>query len=625
MRWVLSGFAAALMLAVAANASAATSAGGVAGVQVPTLDWAACGHRFQCATATVPQDYANPAGPTFQLAVIRLPARDLARRIGSLFTNPGGPGETGVDFLRDVAPALAALNERFDLVSWDPRGVGASRPAVRPCFTDAEWKRQIAEPALTPQTLDERSWIAEARAHVMQCLKRNPGVLPYLSTGNVARDLDVLRAAVGDERLTYLGYSYGTAIGMTYVSLFPDRQRAVVLDSPVDTRYFDDPLSFWHDSTAAREVALGRFLERCRRQQARCGFGGAHPRRALDALLARLERTPIAVAGGLPINGDIARGAIGDLLDPRDWMQLADSLSLARHGDGSLLEFGDLDTGLSADATFDEAGFVIKALDGDWPTSIGLYRRDGRRAFRDLPHFYVDSGFVQLPFAFLKLEPNGRFGGPFRTPDDAPTTLVVSATFDPQTPYASAQALTATLGNARLLTLDGDGHGASYVRGNACIDDAVTAYLVDLQLPEPGKVCPQALEAFPDPRTSCARPRRVYTISFRAKRYPHIRWHFLAAVRRGWPRTLVVNRAGANARAHRLLRGYAHISGEALDQYPPAVGRGEGKRLVRGRGPRGWEADVAYVPRSEQRDFDAVLTIKLRRRCDGVKFRYVFS
>ncbi|TML95348.1 MAG: alpha/beta fold hydrolase [Actinobacteria bacterium] len=278
-------------------------------------------------------------------------------------------------------------------------------------------------------------------------------MLPYLSTGNVARDLDVLRAAVGDERLTYLGYSYGTAIGMTYVSLFPDRQRAVVLDSPVDTRYFDDPLSFWHDSTAAREVALGRFLERCRRQQARCGFGGAHPRRALDALLARLERTPIAVAGGLPINGDIARGAIGDLLDPRDWMQLADSLSLARHGDGRLLEFGDLDTGLSADATFDEAGFVIKALDGDWPTSIGLYRRDGRRAFRDLPHFYVDSGFVQLPFAFLKLEPNGRFGGPFRTPDDAPTTLVVSATFDPQTPYASAQALTATLGNARLLTL----------------------------------------------------------------------------------------------------------------------------------------------------------------------------
>src|SRR5439155_524463 len=217
--------------------------------------------------ATVPQDYTNPAGPTFQLAVIRLPARDMARRIGSLFTNPGGPGETGVDFLRAVAPALAALNERFDLVSWDPRGVGASRPAVRPCFTDAEWKRQIAEPALTPQTLDERSWIAEARAHVMQCLKRNPGVLPYLSTGNVAR------------------------------------------------------------------------------------------------------------------------AAIGDLLDPRSWRLLADSLSLARHGDGRLLEFGDLDTGLSADATFDEAGFVIKALDGDWPTSIGLYRRDGRRAFRDLPHF----------------------------------------------------------------------------------------------------------------------------------------------------------------------------------------------------------------------------------------------
>ncbi|HEY3190632.1 MAG TPA: alpha/beta hydrolase [Solirubrobacteraceae bacterium] len=488
--------AAALALAVPASASASTPPGGVEGVKVPTLHWKDCRHGFQCATAAVPRDYARPAGPTFRLAVIRRPARERAHRIGSLFLNPGGPGGSGVEFLRNVAPALAALNKRFDLVSWDPRGVGASRPAVR-CYTDAEVRRmvreQLAAPSVSPGKLDEGAAIAAARSQAAHCLKSTRGVLPYLSTGNVARDLDVLRAAVGDERLSYLGYSYGTAIGMTYVSMFPDRQRAIALDGAVDTTWFDDPLRFDHGQAIAKEAELGRFLEACRAHRRGCGFGGAHPRRALDALLARLDRTPIADRD-LPVNGEIARAFIGELLNvPALWPLLARGLRRAQHGDGSVMK-----AIMATDLGENDASYTaVRANDAAWPTSPSAYRQEAQRASIDFPHFAGVYGFAELSFAYLRPQTNGRFDGPFRTPDDAPTTLVVGTTFDPATPYADAKALVTTLGNARLLTLDGDGHGASYINGNGtCIDDAVTAYLVDQQLPGVGKVCDQAPQTF---------------------------------------------------------------------------------------------------------------------------------
>src|SRR4051794_4519984 len=498
VRPCFAALAALLALAVPAIATASTPPGGVPGVTVPTLHWTDCHHGFECATAVVPRDYARPSGPTFRLAVIRRPARDRANRIGSLFLNPGGPGGSGVEFLRGDVQALAALNRRFDLVSWDPRGVGASRPVVR-CNTSTEFeqivKEQLTGPSASPATLEQPKWLADARTQSARCLNRNRGALGYLSTGNTARDLDVLRAAVGDDRLSYLGYSYGTLIGATYVSLFADRQRAVVLDSADDTTWFDDPLRNDRAQTAAQEAELGRFLEASRVHQARCGFGGAPPRRALDALLARLDRTPIRDRR-LPVNGDVARVVIGGLLyTPAYWPVLAQGLKLAQHRDGTVLRklaLGFL--GLSED--IGDAYTAVRADDAAWPTSPSAYREEALRAFRAFPHFSAMSASSQLRFAYLRPRANGRFAGPFRTPDDAPTTLVVGTTFDPATPYAGARALVATLGNPRLLTLDGDGHAASYNGNGACVDDAVTAYLVHQELPEAGKICHQTPQAF---------------------------------------------------------------------------------------------------------------------------------
>src|SRR4051812_38009788 len=270
---------------------------------VPVLDWTDCGEGFECATASVPQDYSDPSGAQWQLAVVRLPATDQAHRIGSLFMNPGGPGGSGVDFLTGAAPAFADLNQRFDLVAWDPRGVGASTPAVR-CLTDAENDARNAMPFTTPANLDRPAWIDDAQFHAAACRDRNPGVLPYLSTGNVARDLDLLRAAVGDAKLNYLGYSYGTAIGATYISMFPTHQRALVLDGAVNPRtYFDDPITGGTAQTEAFERELGRFFAACDAAPRSCGFGDGNSEAAFDTLVADLGREPIFMPDGRKVTG----------------------------------------------------------------------------------------------------------------------------------------------------------------------------------------------------------------------------------------------------------------------------------------------------------------------------------
>jgi pimeloyl-ACP methyl ester carboxylesterase len=494
IRRLLAGLVVLVAVIAPAGASAADPA-------VPALAWADCGDGFQCATATVPQDYSAPAGPSWQLAVVRLPATDQAHRIGSLFMNPGGPGGSGVDFLRSAAPAFAALNERFDLVSWDPRGVGASRPAIG-CLTDAENDARNAQPFTTPANLDRPAWIDDAQKHAAACRERNPGVLPYVSTGNVARDLDLLRAAVGDEKLNYLGYSYGTAIGATYISMFPTHQRALVLDGAVNpATYFDDPITGGFAQTRAFEVELGRFFDACAAQPRRCGFGAGDPSAAFDDLAASLTREPIIGPDGRKVTGDTARlAAVLAMYAPDLWPVLAAGLADAQDGDGGLLQaIADAANGRDENGHYDPSGdafYSIYAVDGNWPSNTQLYESEGRRSFRSFPHFFFNHGYSELQWGELRPVPNGPATGPFRNPASAPTTLVVDTTFDPATPFADGKAMARTLGNSRLLVMDGDGHTASYFDNGACIDDAVTAYFVDGTLPAKGTVCQQEKSAF---------------------------------------------------------------------------------------------------------------------------------
>jgi pimeloyl-ACP methyl ester carboxylesterase len=503
-------YVAAIVVLVALAAPAGASAADPA---VPVLDWAACGDGFQCATASVPQDYAHPGGPAWQLAVTKLPATDPAHRIGSLFMNPGGPGGSGVDFLRSAADSFADLNKNFDLVSWDPRGVGASRPAVR-CLTDGENDARNAQPFTTPLNFDRPSWIDAAQAHAAACRDRNPGVLPYLTTGNVARDLDLLRAAVGDAKLTYLGYSYGTALGATYISLFPTHQRRIVLDGAIDPQtYFTDPESNGFDQTRAFEGALKRFFAACAAEQPNCGFGGKDPAAAFADLTAELDASPLVGPDGRKVTGDTARlSAALAMYTPDFWQILAQALSNAQNGDGGLLQLmADVFNGRDDQGHYDNSGdafYTISATDSDWPTDPAVYEREGRRSFRSFPDFYFNHGYSELDWGALRPDANGLFHGPFANPSSAPTTLVVDTTHDPATPFAGGLSMAKTLGNTRVLVMDGDGHTASYADNTPCIDDAVTAYLVAGTLPAKNTVCAQEKDPFPPPTAKAAAVHR---------------------------------------------------------------------------------------------------------------------
>ena len=242
-------------VAVAAAPAAAQSP--LPAPATPALAWGPCGRAapapFECATAAVPLDYDQPAGATIPLAVVRRPAAAPAERLGTLFINPGGPGGSGVDAAVDLAPLLpAALRDRFDVVGFDPRGVARSSEVA--CWTRREYDAAFAATQVVTGVPSLAQSLRTARGFVEACRLRSGALLPYVGTEFVARDMDLLRAAVGDERLTYLGLSYGTYIGTVYANLFPDRVRALVLDGAYDpAAYRDRP----YDYDEGQYVALG--------------------------------------------------------------------------------------------------------------------------------------------------------------------------------------------------------------------------------------------------------------------------------------------------------------------------------------------------------------------------------
>ena len=499
-------------LLLAGLAAGAASAGVVPGaVAAPVeLAWEDCGDGFECTYAEVPRDHARPRGATIELALIRKPATDPERRIGSLFMNPGGPGGSGTSFLRAAAEAFTPLNDRFDLVAFDPRGVGASRPAVD-CLTDAEQEAESAEPIPVPHEIDPADLRADADLYAQRCVSRNPGILPYLSTANVARDLDLLREAVGDDNLSYLGYSYGTAIGATYATLFPGKARVLALDGAYDLdTYFNRPLESALRYAGAFEKALSRFFTACAAHQDVCGFGGDDPELAYDQLVARLNVDPIGAIGRgdpRPVTGDtVILASILPMFVKQLWPVLGAGLAEAEAGDGSILQgLADAAIGRDDEGHFDPFGdqfSVIYGPEANWPNRLTPYLEQGEDAYVAFPHFHFFAGAGNFSLARLdaSVRSVGIFRGPFRNPASAAPALVISTTYDPATPYREALTFVREFGNARLLTMVGDGHTASFGGNSPCIDAAVEAYLEDRVLPPEGTSCRQEVPfAAPEP------------------------------------------------------------------------------------------------------------------------------
>lgn len=468
---------------------------------VPVLEWADCDDGFQCATAEVPLDHRRPRRGTIELALIRRPAVDQANRIGSLFLNPGGPGGSGVEFVR-TAPAIAfQAIARFDWIGFDPRGVGASQPSVD-CGSD-DTPAPLHFPR--PHTVDPVVLEADARAYGQACSERNADVLPHLSTANVARDLDLLRAAVGDEQLTYIGISYGSVIGATYATLFPGRARAMVLDSPPDVEgYYNRPLEYRREQAAGFENALDRFFTACVAAGEGCGFGGTDPEAAFDALVDRLDRDPLPSrdpSHPFPLDGDEVRlAALSTMYSTFFWPAFASALAQAEGGDSSgMIAYRANDSGIGGDVTG-----AVWSVDQDYPRRpVGLYLDAGRHAYGLFDHFWWLSGYPELTRALWPVEDRAALRGEVDNPDDAAPILVVGITYDPATPFIGAERLTADLGNARLFTYQGDGHGA-LTSLDPCLLGPVLDYLTDGVVPPAGARCVDTSVPFPSPTARSA-------------------------------------------------------------------------------------------------------------------------
>ena len=453
------------------------------------MSWNDCGGGFECGNLDVPRDYADPGGTVVRLGLIRLRASDPTHRIGSLVVNPGGPGGSGIDFVRQEATAIfpPAILARFDIVGFDPRGVGSSTP-VRCLDTLDHFIPRDATAATPPGLAD---LLDGAKAFAQQCGQRNADLLPHLSTANVARDLDQIRAAVGDARLTYLGFSYGTLIGEDYASLFPTRIRALALDGVVDPSLGE--ATFREDQAVAFEGALDRFLADCGARPT-CAFNsGGRPGSAFDTLMRQIERHPVAtprLTNREPVGPTQAWGAVTQSLYVRAaWPVLADALAQARTGDGSLLLLlGDPLRGRNPDGSYSN---LIDAYDAvtclDWPSSLdpAAYSAMATRFTAVAPRVGRLLAFNDVECAYWPVPP-ARVPAPVAA-TGAPPIILVGSTGDPATPYAWAQAVARQLSSAVLVTRVGEGH-TGYL-ASACVRDAIDAYLLDRSVPAAGLRC----------------------------------------------------------------------------------------------------------------------------------------
>jgi len=456
------------------------------------LDWQPCDGGFRCARLVVPFDYARPDGPRFTLPVVELPAADPAHRVGALVINPGGPGGSGVQYAlaaRQVFPAAALA--RFDIVGFDPRGAGASQPALD-CENGPQLDTFFAtddEPASSAQLARV---VAASKQFAAQCERNSAALLPYVGTPDAARDLDVLRSALGESRLTYLGKSYGTYLGAWYAQLFPHRVRALVLDGSVD------PATSSLDATIAQaqgfQGAFGSFAAWCVAAPG-CPLGSsvAAAQAKAEALITRANSAPLPnhLDGQVADGAMLLTGVAGALYSRASWPVLKTALAGAFTGDGTgLVELANQLYGRNPDGSYStlaNAVTAIDCLDKPWPRSLAVWQAAASAAQQAAPMFGAAIVWGSLTCAYW---PVPGYPQPRITAAGAPPILVVGTLRDPATPYHWAQAMASDLASGVLLGWNGDGHTA-YGEGSACVDTIVDDYLIDLAVPRSGTVCPR--------------------------------------------------------------------------------------------------------------------------------------
>lgn len=454
------------------------------GVEAPDIE-------VECGTLTVPLDHAEPDGETAEIAMLRVPARG-DDPIGSLVLNPGGPGFPGTSFAPLMAGVWAEspVTERFDLIGFDPRGVGSSTPAVD-CYTDQEREDDALLSAFDGGVL---TWTEETAAQTYEACAAGSGgaeVLDHLGTRDVAQDLDIMRAALGDEGLSFLGASYGTRLGAVYAEMFPENVRALVLDAAMD------PLIGSHERRVQQFTAIQASFDQMAAmcaEDADCPLG-EDPEQAVERyqeLAQPLIEEPVPAGDGRELSFNKANGGIvAGMYNAESWPVVIEGIAELEEGRGdTLLALSDGYQGRSQDGVYAdhlEATFAINCLDEDRlePAQVKDLKQD---SFAAAPFLDTGRPVEEGQDACTQWPGDSTLKAPYATDiEGLPDTLTVSTTGDALTPHEGGISLAETLGGS-LLTVEGDQHGAT-AADNACIQDAVAAYLVDLESPAEDATC----------------------------------------------------------------------------------------------------------------------------------------
>ncbi|MFI6851799.1 alpha/beta fold hydrolase [Streptomyces sp. NPDC050416] len=479
-------------LAVASALLAAGCSGGSSDDDKSGLSWGRCkatddgpapSSDWQCATLKVPLDWSKPDGETIGLALIRAKARG-DDRVGSLLFNFGGPGASGVSMMPSYAPTVSSLGERYDLVSWDPRGVGASE-GVR-CRGDKEI--QAAESVdVTPDTpAEEKAYFQDAADFAKGCQKDAGKLMAHVSTADSARDMDRIREVLGDEKMHYFGISYGTELGGTYAHLFPKNVGRMTLDAVVDPGA--DAVGHARNQATGFQRALNGYLKST-------GQDPAEGSRKIADLLRRIDARPLPA--GTPerkLTQTLAvTGIILPLYSKDSWPTLTSALDAAERGDGSeLLTLADRYNERDPSGrygTTTHAQRVISCLDDRQRPTAATTRKLLPQFEKISPVFGTFLGWDTAGWCHDWPVP-GQHDTPEVSAPGAAPVLVVGNTGDPATPYEGARRMADELGKGVgvMLTWRGEGHGA-YGSGSDCVDSTVDAYLLDGSVPKDGKVC----------------------------------------------------------------------------------------------------------------------------------------
>ena len=454
------------------------------------LDWTPCNGSDRCTRLRVPLDYAKPDGRSITLAVVSVPAQERSQRVGQLVVNPGGPGGSGVQYAEAGQAAFGPqLSRYFDIVGFDPRGVGQSTPLA---CADTKQTDQFLAADPDPDTAAEVDTLERLTKQFGEgCLQRSGDLTRHMSTVEVAKDVDILRAALGEPKLDYLGASYGTLIGSTYANLFPTHVRRMVLDGAIDPSLSNEQFSL--GQAKGFQTAFTAYLEDCVSRSG-CPLGDtvAGAEKKLDAFVKQVDATPLPTSSGREVTEGLATyGIFQPLYLKQLWPTLTAALRQAiDQGKGDLLlQLSDQYTSRGPSAyndNFMAALYAVNCLDhsdatppSQVPAEIPKFQavspvfgRGFAWSLSTCANWPVDSGSVTKRV----------------TAKGAPPIVVVGTTRDPATPYPWAKALAAQLDSGVLVSRDGDGH-TGFQQGNACVDGAVEGYLVRGKVPRDGLSC----------------------------------------------------------------------------------------------------------------------------------------